>query len=198
MHSTSASPRRVAILGAGPIGLEAAHALTIAGFEVDIYERGEIGQSVRDWGHVQLFSSWALNMSSLGRMALTDQGTELPLETDYPTGQAYVDHYLTPLAQHPRLQGRVHLSTTVLQVGRHRVLKTEQSSSENRREQPFRLLLVDETGQESIAYADIVMDTTGCYTQPNHLGDGGIPAPGERCTAEAGPHLVSTAEYPRS
>ena len=71
MHSTSASPRQVAILGAGPIGLEAAHALIIAGFEVDIYERGHIGQSVQDWGHVQLFSPWCLNMSPLGRAALT-------------------------------------------------------------------------------------------------------------------------------
>lgn len=185
MHSTSVSPRRIAILGAGPIGLEAAHALTIAGFEVDIYERGHIGQSIRDWGHVQLFSPWELNMSSIGRSALTDQGIDLPLNTDYPTGQAYVDQYLAPLAQHPRLHGRIHTYTTVLQVGRRRVLKTEQSSSESRREQPFRLLLVDGADQECIAYADIVVDTTGCYTQPNHLGDGGIPAPGERRASEA-------------
>ncbi len=186
MYSTSTSPRRVAILGAGPIGLEAAHTLTTASFEVDIYEQGQIGQSVRDWGHVQLFSSWALNMSPLGRAALTDQGITLPLDTDYPTGCEYVDQYLTALAQHPRLNGRIHTHTTVMQVGRQGVLKAEQISHENRREQPFRLLLADGADQERIAYADIVVDTTGCYAHPNHLGDGGIPAPGERRAAEAG------------
>ena len=186
MHATSASPRRVAIFGAGPIGLEAAHALTTAGFAVDIYERGHIGQSVRDWGHVQLFSPWALNMSPLGRAALTDQGLDLPLETGYPTGHEYVDHYLTPLAHHPRLHGRIHTHTTVMQVGRRGVLKTEQHSPERRRERPFRVLLVDGAAHEYIAYADIVVDTTGCYTHPNALGDGGIPAPGERRAATAG------------
>lgn len=186
MHATSATLRRVAILGAGPIGLEAAHALIATGFEVDVYERGQVGQSVQDWGHVHLFSPWSLNMSPLGRTALTDQGIALPPETDYPTGHEYVRQYLAPLAQHPRLHGRIHLHTKVIQVGRHRVLKAESISPENRQAQPFRLLLSEADAQERIAYADIVVDTTGCYTHPNHLGDGGIPAPGERHAAEAG------------
>lgn len=186
MVAKSSSPRRAAILGGGPIGLETAHALTTSGFEVDIYERGQIGQSVRDWGHVQLFSPWELNMSPLGRSALTDQGIALPLDTDYPTGHEYVGQYLTPLAQHPRLNGRIHTHASVLQVGRSGVLKAESISSESRREQPFRLLLIDTDEQERIAYADIVVDTTGCYTHPNHLGDSGIPAPGERRAADAG------------
>ncbi len=187
MHSTSENPRRAAILGAGPIGLEAAHALaTVGGFDVVVYEQGEIGQSVQDWGHVNLFSPWALNMSPLGRTALTDQGIDIPLDTDYPTGRELVDRYLMPLAHHPRLHGRIHTQTAVIQVGRHRVLKTEQISQEQRREHPFRLLLANASGQERLAYADIVLDTTGCYTHPNALGDGGIPAPGERQAANAG------------
>lgn len=186
MTSISDSPRRVAILGAGPIGLETAHALTISGFEVDVYERGHIGQSVQDWGHVQLFSPWELNMSQVGRAALHDQGIELPRETDYPTGREYVDNYLIPLGQHPRLRGRIHTQTTVEQVGRRGVLKAEPISPERRQEQPFRLLLVDAAEQERIADADIVVDTTGCYTNPNHLGDSGIPAPGEQQAAKAG------------
>lgn len=186
MQATSSAPQRVAILGAGPIGLEAAHALAVAGFEVNIYERGQIGQSVRDWGHVQLFSPWSLNMSPLGISALNDQGIILLPEASYPTGQEYVNHYLIPLAKHPRLKGRVHQHTTVLQVGRHRVLKSEQISPAQRQAQPFRLLLVDPTELEYVAYADIVVDTSGCYTQPNSLGDSGIPAPGERHAAQLG------------
>ncbi len=186
MQDTSGSSRRVAILGAGPMGLETAHALSTVGFAVEVYERGQIGQSIQDWGHVQLFSPWALNMSPLGRTALTDQGVDLPPDTDYPTGREYVDQYLTPLAQHPRLHGRIHTHTAVLQVGRHGVLKAETISSESRQEQPFRILLADADEEERIIYADIVVDTTGCYTHPNHLGDGGILAPGERRAANAG------------
>ena len=186
MTAVAATHRRVAILGAGPTGIEAAHALACAGFDVHVYERGNVGQSVRTWGHVTLFSPWALNTSPVGRAALAEMGRSCPADTTFPTGHAYVAQYLEPLAQHPRLHGRVHTRTTVIQVGRQHVLKGELIASAARREHPFRLLLEEQNGQERLASAEIVLDTTGCYTQPNCLGDSGIPAPGERRAAQAG------------
>ena len=44
---------------------------------------------------------------------------------------------------------------------------------------PFRILLRDSAGRERVERADIVLDCTGKYGNPNTLGDGGIPAPGE-------------------
>src|SRR4029079_12894364 len=56
----------------------------------------------------------------------------------------------------------------------------EEIASAARAARPFRLLLVDRDGVESVAHADLVLDCTGSYGSPNSTGDGGIPAPGEQ------------------
>src|SRR4051812_20490647 len=62
---------RIAILGAGPIGLEAALAAAERGWEFTVYEAGRsVGANVRDWGHVRLFTPWELNVSPRARRAL--------------------------------------------------------------------------------------------------------------------------------
>lgn len=178
--------KKIAILGAGPVGLEAAHALADAGHDVCIYEQGEVGQAIRHWGHVKFFSPWSLNVSPLGLKALAEQSLDAPDGEAFPTGAQYVARYLEPLARHPRLEGRVHTGTRVVQIGRESVLKGELIASAKRREHPFRLLLEDADGRERLAHAQVIIDTTGTYTQPNALGDAGIPAPGERqATREA-------------
>ncbi len=52
--------KRIAIIGAGPIGLEAALAATARGFDMEIFERGQIADSVRKWGHVRMFSPFGM------------------------------------------------------------------------------------------------------------------------------------------
>ena len=42
----------LAVLGAGPIGLEAASAALDAGLDVHVFERGEVAAHVIAWGHV--------------------------------------------------------------------------------------------------------------------------------------------------
>lgn len=55
---------RVAVLGAGPIGLDATLACVEAGLPVTVYEAGDaVGVHVRAWGHVRLFTPWAMNTS---------------------------------------------------------------------------------------------------------------------------------------
>jgi hypothetical protein len=63
----------------------------------------------------------------------------------------------------------------VVQVGRRGLLKDDMK----REGQPFRLLLRDAKGRETIEEADVVLDCTGTYGQHRWLGEGGIPAPGE-------------------
>src|SRR5205823_5258036 len=49
----------VAVIGAGPVGLAAAAHLLERGLRPVILEAAsEVAASVRDWGHVRLFSPW--------------------------------------------------------------------------------------------------------------------------------------------
>ena len=70
-----APPVRVCVIGCGPVGLEAALALsslsgpTGRGVAVTIIESGAMaGAAIRGrWGHVPLFSPWKLNQSAAAR-----------------------------------------------------------------------------------------------------------------------------------
>jgi hypothetical protein len=171
----------IAILGAGPIGLEAALAAAERGWEFIVYEAGStVGANVRDWGHVRLFTPWAMNVSERARRALA----EAPRGDELPTGAELAERLLEPLAASPALAGRVRLGTRVDAVAREGLLKHEAIASAERGARRFRLLLSDDAGRESVEHADAVIDCTGTYGNPNALGDGGIPAPGERALSD--------------
>src|SRR5947199_2729062 len=91
---------RIAVLGAGPVGLEAALYARALGLPVTIYERGRIAEHVQRWGHVTLFSPFGMNSTPLGRAALRAENPkhELPGDGDYVTGRDHVAAYLEPLA----------------------------------------------------------------------------------------------------
>ncbi len=174
--------RRLAVLGAGPVGLDAALAARDAGFALRVYEAGpHPAAHVRQWGHVRLFSPWSMNLSDRMREGLT--AIDRPLEVDpdvSPTGSELVDRVFDPLWSTAFLSGALHIGTRVLAVGRQGTLKHEEIASTTRASRPFRILVRDETGTERTEFADLVLDCTGKFGNPNTLGDGGIPAPGER------------------
>jgi NAD(P)-binding Rossmann-like domain len=170
--------RRIAIVGAGPIGLEAALAAAERGLDFTVYEAAEaVGGYVRRWGHVRTFTPWDMNVSPRARAVL---GEAAPQGSNLPTGAALADRLLEPLAAAAPLIGRVRLGTRLLAVGREGLLKHEAIGSEDRAAQPFRLLLSLPDGREAIEHADAVIDCSGTYGNPNLLGDGGIWALGER------------------
>src|SRR3954447_16283111 len=165
----------VAILGAGPVGLEAALAAAERGWTHTVYETSpEVAGHVRAWGHVRLFTPWDLNVSDRMRAAL---GERAPSGSELPTGRELASALLDPVAE--QLAGTIRTSTTVLAVGREGVLKHELIGVPERADRPFRILLCDAGGRESVEHADVVIDATGTYGNPNSLGDAGIPAPGE-------------------
>ena len=176
-------PRRVAILGAGPIGVEAALAAAARGFEVELFERGQVGQHVLQWGHVRFFSPWSLNASPLGLERLAKRGCPSPAPDHFPTGLEFVRDYLAPLAADPWLQGRVHTQTSVLGIARAGALKGHHIARPERASSPF-VLLVRQGDQERYVEADLVLDATGAYGQPNPLGLGGLAALGEADVSE--------------
>jgi thioredoxin reductase len=177
---------RLAILGAGPVGLEAALYARALGFPVTVYERGRVGEHLQRWGHVRLFSSFAMNATPLGRAAAQSAkpGQPLPGDNELLTGKEHVARYLEPLAQSETLKGCLRLNSQVLHVGRRGTLKEDDPGDARRGRQPFRLVLREGNNPERAEEADVVLDCTGTYGQHRWLGDGGVPAVGE-AAAEA-------------
>ncbi len=175
---------RIAILGAGPTGLEAALAAAESGHPFTVYEAAPtVAGNVRSWGHVRLFTPWDLNVSPRMRRHLEAAGVEAPSGADCPTGDELARRLLEPIAALPEIAPYLRLGTRVLSVGREGLLKHEEIATAERGRRPFRLLLADGSGPEAaerVERADVVIDATGTYGNPNSLGDAGIPAPGEQ------------------
>lgn len=69
----------VAILGAGPTGLEAALATAEHGYDFTLFEAGNgVAGHVDAWRHVRLFTPWSMNVSGRMRDALGRIGRTLP------------------------------------------------------------------------------------------------------------------------
>ncbi len=184
--------KRVAIIGGGPIGVEAALYGACAGFDVQLYERGQIAANVRRWGHIGFFTEWGRNRSPLACKLLRAQGVELAPDDTTSTGHELAD-YVERLAGLEPLRGRLHLNTEVLSLTRERCLKSDFIADPRRTDFPFRLLLRDASG-ERVAHADAVLDATGVYATPNWLGSGGAPCAGEiSCRPYIDYHLPDVA-----
>lgn len=171
-------PKRTAIIGAGPIGLEAAIYSRALGHDLVVYERGTVADNVGSWGFVKLFSPWSMDTSPLGRQLVSRSGDWTIRPNECPTGTELREHYLLPLAR--TLGDAIRENTTVIAVGKDDFFKSDAIGSAARAESPFRILLRDTTGKERIEHADVVLDCSGTYGHHRWAGRGGVPAPGER------------------
>jgi thioredoxin reductase len=169
----------VLVVGAGPIGLDFALKAVAVGHSVIVVEAGlDVGSAVRSWGHVTLFSSWELNVSTEGRALLEEHGHSLPDPAGYPTGEELVTQYLEPIRD--ALCGKVEFrfATDVIAIGRGRVLKNSHIGDGVRDDLPFRVFIESDAG-EDLLEADVVIDASGVLDTPNFMGTGGLPALGE-------------------
>jgi thioredoxin reductase len=174
-------PPRIAVLGAGPIGLEAALYAATLQLPFTVYEAGRVGEHLLRWGHVRLFSPFGMNSTPLGRARVRAARAyqDLPGDADLLTGREHLAAYLQPLAESQPVRDHVRTQTLVVQVGRAGFLKEESPGDERRGKQPFRILLRSADGKERVEEADVVLDCTGTYGRHRALGDGGIAAMGE-------------------
>ena len=173
------SRHSLAVVGAGPIGLEAAALALELGFDVHVFERGEVGAHALAWGHVRMFTPWRMNIGPASARLLSRHGWAAPEPTALPTGAELAERLLSPLGATPELKPRVHSHTQVAHVSRHGPRKHDRAGGEARGEHPFRLLVRDAGGRESFLHARALIDASGTYGMPLWAGTGGIPARGE-------------------
>jgi hypothetical protein len=174
------TPATIAIIGGGPIGLEAALYARFLGYDVLLFERGEVAEHVERWGHVEMFTPFRMNSSALALAALDAQGiSDLPAADAFVSGAQWRERYLLPLSQTDLLANSIHTKTEVIDVSRCEILKHELAGSADRATSQFRLLVEDPDGEQA-HLADVVIDCSGVVGRPNQLGGGGGPAIGER------------------
>jgi len=171
----------VVIIGAGPVGLAAAAHAVDRGLTPIILEAGSrIGDGVRRWGHVRLFSPWKFAIDSAAQRLLEAQGWTAPPLDDYPTGADLVERYLEPLSRTPELAGRIQTGTRVIAVTRqHR----DRMKNAGRDDAPF-VVRVCRDGDDEDILASAVIDASGTIERPGALGASGLPAIGESAAAD--------------
>jgi hypothetical protein len=172
-------PLHIAIIGSGPIGLEAALYARTLNHTVTVYDHGDIAANVLSWNFVRLFTPWPMNTTPLGRATLSK---EFPASI-HPTGTQLRDEYLLPLAASALLRDSMRPHHRIITIGRADYHKADAIGKPARGQSPFRLLLTDPDGRERFDTADIVLDCSGTYGHHRFAGRGGIPALGERAAA---------------
>src|SRR5690349_20745724 len=125
-------PRRVDVIGAGPVGLAAAAHLVARRLQPLVFEAGDrVGASLREWGYVRVFSPWAFDTDPVAVELLERHGWPAPDPAGYPTGGEIAERYLEPLAATPEIAPALRLGARVVGVTRAGVDKLKDEGREN-------------------------------------------------------------------
>lgn len=154
------TPATIAVLGAGPVGLEAALYARYLGYEVLLLERGSVAAEIEPWAHSPLLQPWGSCVSKLGLAALHAQhpAWRPPRAETCVTGQEWRESYLLPLAASDLLADSLRVNTEVL-----RITRCTAAVGASQDESPE----AEETGDgtdddsDSIAARETAEDTTG-------------------------------------
>ena len=177
MPDSITKPKKIAILGAGPVGLAAAAHVLERGLEPVVLEAGpQAAHAVRQWGHVRMFSPWEYNIDKAAERLLRAAGWNAPVSCEYPTGEELVERYLEPLATRTPLKDRIRTLSRVTAVGR---ASFDKMKSNGRDLAPFTIRYQNGKGPEQLK-ADAVIDASGTWFSPNPAGADGLPAMGEK------------------
>ncbi|MGW6538518.1 FAD-dependent oxidoreductase [Streptomyces sp. NPDC055011] len=178
--ATTADHLPVVVIGAGPTGLAAAAHLVDRGLEPLVLEAGErAGAAVRGWGHVRLFSTWGEVTDPAAEKLLAPTGWVKPDPATYPTGGDWADRYLQPLADALGDRVRTGLRVTgVSRSGRDRIVDADRGA------RPFTVHVAHADGREERITARAVIDASGTWSTPGPAGGDGLPALGERASAD--------------
>lgn len=169
--------KKVAIIGAGPVGLAAAAHVLERGMTPIVLEAGPAaGHAVRQWKHVQLFSPWEYNVDKAAARLLSATGWNSPDPHVYPTGAELLEQYLDPLATRTPLADVIRTSSRVTAISR---VGFDKAKTSGREQASFEIRYQNGKGPETLR-ADAVIDTSGTWSSPNPAGANGLPAMGEQ------------------
>ncbi|MBI4364720.1 MAG: hypothetical protein HY568_04750 [Candidatus Latescibacteria bacterium] len=172
----------IGIIGAGPIGLEAALLARELGHRVRVYEAGAVGEHFLRYGPVRLFTPFHMNATERGRKRLRAAGLRLPADDAILTAEEFRERYLVPLSRLPDLEGSITARTRVTGIGREGLVKGQSIGPDGnppRASRRFLIRVQPDGGAGRFERADAVIDASGVYACPNATGPGGLPALGE-------------------
>jgi hypothetical protein len=158
-------PGKIVVVGAGALGLEAALYGRYLGYEVELFERGIIGESLRGAADsvLPMLPDRCLSPLAISALKAQDGGLVLPGDPTFPqTIHQWIENGLLRIASTDLLAERIHLNCEVVSISH--VLDGEQHENDDSEaaaededsyvdgEVPpdFRLLVRTETGDRSV------------------------------------------------
>lgn len=181
------SPATIAILGAGPLGVEAALYARFLGYHVSIFESRRVAHRMLQWNNRPLDLPASKLMTSLGLAALAAQYPEFikPDPDRVFTGKEYAEEYLLPLAKTDLLFDDIHFLSPVVDISRLRQGSLPTSGNwdhfrwQDRCNDEFRILVQGRHRGAWVSRADCIIDCRGVGPGRMGLGPGGGLAVGE-------------------
>lgn len=181
----------VVVIGAGPVGLSAAVRLVERSVDFVLLEAStSVAASLRDWGHVRLFSPWRYDVDAAAARLLEPTGWTPPPPEEYPTGDDLFRRYLEPLSKVPAIRRGLRLDRRVVAITRRGVDKIRTA---DRASVPLLVRTQSHDGAHEEFLARAVIDASGTWWQPNPLGASTTGSPTSSARTAHG-----TRERPRS
>ncbi len=176
------APATIAIVGAGPVGIEAAIYARFLGYFVSIFEQRRVAHRMLDWHDRPLAVTVEECTTSMGHAAIAAQNSEYIRKgsKEVFTGRTYAEEYLLPLAKTDLLFDDIHFLSPVVDVSRYRTFITDEIDMQERCNDEFRILVEGRHRGPWVSRADVVIDCRGPTQKQSGFGPGGGLAIGEK------------------
>ncbi len=183
------TPATVAVIGGGPIGIEAALYARFLGYYVILLEAARMTQSWRSGRHLPMSIPFGQAASPLGLAALEAHRPDKPLPDpdSVLTGHEFVEKYLLRLARTDLLIESMHIHSRVVSVSRLEARRETANDIQDRADIEYRLAVQSRSRGWHSERADIVLDCSGACL-PRGFGPGGGMVTGAPDQA----HLIHT------